>query len=347
MTATYRVSLAMIVRDEARCIERCLESVRELVDEMVVVDTGSTDDTVALAEAAGATVHHVTWADDFAAARNVALGHCTGDWVLVLDADEWLVSGAEVVTSLRSAEPVFTGAVEIASPTSDGTVTMIRQVRVLPSGARYTGRIHEQPDVIGEERALDVRLEHDGYLAEQLASKAGRNRRLLEMSLAEDPENPFLWFQLARAHDVARSPAAACLGFERAYQLTGPTGPTPPPWRHPFVVRFLACLVMTGRTQDAIDFAVSELEHWQGSADFQFMLGHALHQHALAHPELQPEVLPLAEDAWLTCLSLGDSSLPGATIGHGTFLAARQLVSLYESLGREPDAARLRPLTQP
>lgn len=349
MTTTageYRISLAMIVRDEARCIERCLESVRDLVDEMVVVDTGSTDDTVALAEAAGATVHHVTWVDDFSAARNVALGHCTGDWILVLDADEWLVAGAETLASLRSSEPTFSGAVEIASPTSDDNVTMVRQIRVLPSRARYSGRIHEQPDIIGEERQLDVRLDHDGYLAEQLENKTGRNRRLLELALAEDPENPFLWFQLARTHDVARSPAAACLGFERAYELSGPTGPGAPPWRHPFVVRFLACLVMTGRTQDAIDFAVPELEYWHGSADFQFMLGHALHQHALAHPELAEQVLPLAEDAWQTCLTLGDSDLPGAVVGHGSFLAARELVGLYESLGRGQDAARVRPLTR-
>lgn len=345
MAATYRISLAMIARDEARCIERALESVRDVVDEMVVVDTGSTDDTVALAERAGATVHHFGWVDDFAQAKNAALEHCTGDWVLVLDADEWLVSGAEAIAALREQDPVFTGLVEIASPTSDGTVTMIRQIRVLPGAARYTGRIHEQPDVIGEERQLDVRLDHDGYLAEQLESKEGRNRRLLELALAEDPENPFLWFQLARAHDVARSPAAACLGFERAYQLTGPTGASSPPWRHPFMVRYLACLVMTGRTQDAIDFAVPELEHWHVSADFQFMLGHALLQHAIANPELQPEVVPLAEQAWQTCLSLGDSDLPGAVVGHGSFLAARALVDLYESIGREADAERLRRLT--
>jgi hypothetical protein len=336
----------MIVRDEARSIERCLASVRDLVDEMVVVDTGSTDDTVALAEAAGASVHHFTWVDDFAQARNVALDHCSGDWILVLDADEWLVEGGEAIAALHSTEPDFTGAVEIASPTSDGNVTLTRQIRVLPRGARYSGRVHEQPDIIGAERPLAVRLEHDGYLAEQREKKEGRNRRLLELALAEDPENPFLWFQLARAHDAARSPEAACLGFERTYRLTGPSGPDSPPWRHPFVVRYLACLVMTGRTQDAIDFAVPELAYWGGSADFQFMLGHALLQHAIAHPELGAEVVPLAEEAWKTCLSLGDSDLPGATVGHGSFLAAGELVRMYQGLGRDEDADRMRPLTQ-
>src|SRR6478609_8235120 len=105
----------MIVRDEARSITRCLDSVRDVVDEMVVLDTGSVDDTVALAEAAGATVHHFTWVDDFSAARNAALAHCTGDWALVLDADEWLESGAAALESLRSTAPTFAGLVEIVN----------------------------------------------------------------------------------------------------------------------------------------------------------------------------------------------------------------------------------------
>lgn len=83
-----RLSLAMIVKNEQRHLAHCLESVRGLVDEWIVVDTGSTDDTVAIAESFGATVSHFEWIDDFAAARNASLARCTGDWILVLDADE-------------------------------------------------------------------------------------------------------------------------------------------------------------------------------------------------------------------------------------------------------------------
>lgn len=88
------LSLSMIVRDEADRIEACLASVRGLANEMVVVDTGSTDDTVQRAEAAGARVEHMPWPGDFAPARNAALEHVRGDWVLVLDADEQLVPEA-------------------------------------------------------------------------------------------------------------------------------------------------------------------------------------------------------------------------------------------------------------
>lgn len=82
------LSLAMIVKNEAANLPRCLGSVKDLVDEMVIVDTGSTDDTVAIAESFGARIGHFAWTDDFAAARNESLRLCTGDWVLVLDGDE-------------------------------------------------------------------------------------------------------------------------------------------------------------------------------------------------------------------------------------------------------------------
>ena len=84
------LSLSMIVRDEEARLGECLRSVQGFADEMVVVDTGSTDATVAIAEAAGARVEQIPWPGDFAPARNQALEFLNGDWVLVLDADEQL-----------------------------------------------------------------------------------------------------------------------------------------------------------------------------------------------------------------------------------------------------------------
>lgn len=91
---TPQISLCLIARDEEQLLPGCLESVAGAVDQLVVVDTGSTDGTPRLAHEAGATVLHHAWDDDFAAARNVALGGATGDWILLLDADERLGPGA-------------------------------------------------------------------------------------------------------------------------------------------------------------------------------------------------------------------------------------------------------------
>src|ERR1039457_6090419 len=82
------LSLALIVKNEARCLARCLRSVQSVVNDIVVVDTGSQDDTVRIARECQATVMNFAWGDDFAAARNFALAQTTGDWILVLDADE-------------------------------------------------------------------------------------------------------------------------------------------------------------------------------------------------------------------------------------------------------------------
>src|SRR5438034_11627278 len=85
------LSLTMIVKNEEENLGRCLASVSGIADELIVVDTGSTDRTVEIARQHGAQVYHFKWCDDFAAARNVSLQHATGRWCLHLDADEWVV----------------------------------------------------------------------------------------------------------------------------------------------------------------------------------------------------------------------------------------------------------------
>ncbi|MGF1479151.1 MAG: tetratricopeptide repeat protein [Cyanophyceae cyanobacterium] len=97
-------SLCMIVKNEEAALPQCLESVQNVVDEMVVLDTGSTDQTIAVAQSFGARVHTFEWDGSFASARNQALQHVQGDWVLVLDADE--VLRPEVVPLMQQAMAV-------------------------------------------------------------------------------------------------------------------------------------------------------------------------------------------------------------------------------------------------
>ena len=101
-----RLSVCLIARNEEKFLGACLESVRGLADEIVVVDTGSTDRTVEIAKQHGAKVDHFTWCDDFSAARNLALAHATGDWVLVLDADETVPSSSHAAMRALMASSV-------------------------------------------------------------------------------------------------------------------------------------------------------------------------------------------------------------------------------------------------
>src|SRR3982750_594274 len=119
-----RIALVMIVRDEARSLKRCLASALPWVDEAVVVDTGSRDQTPEIAQRLGARVGHFTWTDDFSAARNAALALTEAPWRLVLDADEWISDGAESLGALRQEAPGFIGQVSVASEfdAGDGTI---------------------------------------------------------------------------------------------------------------------------------------------------------------------------------------------------------------------------------
>jgi len=106
------LSLAMIVKNEEAKLAHCLESVKPLVDEMVILDTGSTDKTVEIAMGFGALVHNFQWRDDFSAARNESLKHCRGDWVLVLDADE-AIDPMDYEKIKRACASPFAGAYEL------------------------------------------------------------------------------------------------------------------------------------------------------------------------------------------------------------------------------------------
>jgi glycosyltransferase involved in cell wall biosynthesis len=323
------ISAVVLARDESRSIARCLDSLRVHVDELLVLDTGSVDDTVAIARAHGARVERFAWVDDFAAARNRALELATGDWRLVVDADEWLAEGAEELAAVRGLAPDFIGTLTVDSALSSGQTAPTLLPRLMPREVRYAGRIHEQPILLHPTRRLAVRLGHDGYLREQLDRKAGRNRALLEAELRAAPGDPYLLYQLGKDHEVHHRYADAVGHYDAAYPVTALDAP----WRHDLVVRYLFTLGQAGRAADAIDVIGTELPRWSHSADVHFVVGDVLLTCASQHPELAAQLVPLIDDAWSRCLELGDTlELPGAVSGRGSHLAAHNLVVLRGEL---------------
>lgn len=195
--ARRTLSLCMIVRDEEQFLDECLKSVRGVVEEIVVADTGSLDATVAIAERHGAKVVRHMWDDDFSAARNCSLAHATGDYVLILDADERLV--AESASSLRDAvdrggwDLGFLPFVNIGDDGRPcGRQWEAPRVYRRTPGLRYIGRIHEQMlQALDTVRATSIAstVVHYGYqtVVHGAKNKADRNRALLEKAL-NDPE---------------------------------------------------------------------------------------------------------------------------------------------------------------
>ena len=337
-----RIALVMIVRNEARCLARCLASARPWVDEMVVLDTGSTDATPQIARDAGARLLHFDWIDDFAAARNAALAAAEAPWRLLLDGDEWVEAGGEAIAALRGQAPDFVGLVTVSSRIDSGGTQEDAPSwlpRVLPRGVFYEGRIHEQPVSALPRRRLPLVLGHDGYLGAQMRDKAGRNERLLRLALAERPGEAYLLYQLGKDLEVRGEYAAAAPHYEAA----GAAGEARAAWRHDLVVRWLFTLKKLGRFEAALQLAEAEMPHWGASPDFFFTLGDLLLDWALAEPARAGELLPMIESSWLKAIEIGERpELPDSVRGRGSFLAAHNLAAFHASLGREDEAQRWR-----
>lgn len=219
------VEAAMIVRDAADTVGEALERLRPAVDRLVVLDTGSEDDTAAIARAAGADVFTAEWQDDFAAARNAALGHVRGDWVLWVDADEFLdprdVAVPRTVAGLlHGREPAPVVRVVQVNHLGERIEPSYDVARFFPvsAGYRWRGRIHEQ--VVAPAGSwsspvwspvVRIRLHHWGYEADVVARrrKLERNIRLLRRAVEEDPVDVGAWGFLGRELFVAGDYAAA------------------------------------------------------------------------------------------------------------------------------------------
>jgi glycosyltransferase involved in cell wall biosynthesis len=217
-----RVSLCMIVKNEASTLPRCLASVAGAVDEIVVVDTGSSDGTPSLAQGLGARVYHAPWTDDFSAPRNAAMDRAKGDWVLALDADEELSPESprlvrEAVAS--GAADAFRLAIKNLLPptelTSSADTRAVRLYRRSPA-FRYEWPIHEQirPSIDrarGRVLDCDASIIHYGYLeaSAQGASRVERNRRILEARLQRDPFDTWASYHLGFTLKMAGDNLAA------------------------------------------------------------------------------------------------------------------------------------------
>ena len=185
------ISLVMIAKNEERCISRALNSVKNFVDEMIIVDTGSTDRTVEIARALGAKVYFFDWIHDFAAARNYALSQATHPWRLILDADEYVIEGAEYLKTLTTLPNTSTsqmGQQVTLISLNEGTPGEITKhqshlTRIIYQDVYYQGSIHEYPILNSSAVIAPVSIEHDGYLLSTKANKYARNIQMLEEAL--------------------------------------------------------------------------------------------------------------------------------------------------------------------
>lgn len=247
--SAVKISLCMIVKDEENMLPRCLKSVQDLVDEIIVVDTGSTDRTVEIAQQFGAAVYHHPWTDDFADARNASLQHAQGDWILALDADETLMPNC--ISALQSAleNPhclAITLLREEIGAQQNPYSLVCRLFRRHPQ-IQFQRPFHETIDdnitaLMQQEPHWEVHslstpaIAHDGYRPEAIAQrqKSDRAERTMSRYLKAHPQDAYMCSKLGALYvtqghhtlgltlleqGLSTQPEAAATCYELHYHL--------------------------------------------------------------------------------------------------------------------------------
>lgn len=216
-----KLSACWIVRNEQDDLQRSIDSVKGQVDEMIVVDTGSTDRTVEIAQRAGADVFHFDWIDDFSAPRNYAIEQATGDWIIFLDADEYFIEPEKVrraVEKFAVKDAILIPRINIDPERGGREVSRDWNARIFrrAPNLRYRGLIHENiANLNGKLEYIfaDARLAtyHTGYSSARIESKLRRNLKLIELEIERDGHQV--------RHDIALVDCYYGLGdYERAIE---------------------------------------------------------------------------------------------------------------------------------
>ena len=208
---TY-ITLSMIVKNEEKYLRGCLESVKDVVDEIVIVDTGSTDNTLKIAEEFGAKIYHFEWIKDFSAARNFALSKSTGNWILYLDADERIEqkSKKEIFRLTKNNKKLGINCIINNLDDNKKAPTLMKYVRLFRNNKNisFVGKAHEQIESSLRQQGYkiidsNIEITHLGYNVskDKLKEKANRN---LELLLNEYNEKPTWYgaYQIANSYSV-------------------------------------------------------------------------------------------------------------------------------------------------
>ena len=278
-------SACVIVKNEAENLPRWLNCMRALADEMIVVDTGSTDDTVALAEAAGARVCHFTWCDDFAAAKNFAIDQARGRWLFLLAADEYIVPDdyaavRQTLAEYDAREDVLGFVTHWLNidvdhhnrrKSEDFQIRIFRNLPVL----RYHGAVHESLQYAGPaghhmQLVQNFVIWHTGYSAHVMRSKAERNLRIILARQAREGAQPFDDSYLADCYHTLGDYAQTIHYARRAAQQTVQAG-----WREtrPYILWLQSLHLLHRPTAELADVLVQAEQAYPLIPDFRALVG--------------------------------------------------------------------------
>jgi tetratricopeptide (TPR) repeat protein len=341
------LGLCMIVKDEEEMLPKCLAAIAPAVDEIVIVDTGSTDRTVEIARSYGAKVIEQPWTGSFSEARNTSFEHATTDWIIYLDADEVLVG--DDVKRLRALtgrvwrEAFYLALTSFTGEAGDGGAVINSALRMFRNRPhyRFEGRLHEQIAhnlpfyAVGRLEQSSVRVDHYGYLGavRDAKEKSRRNLELLKTQQAESAPSAFLHFNLGTEYAAIGDYASALTEFESSWNMIQAGGEEGNDYEPALVQRLVTALRACGRASDAMALARDGLERFPGFTDLVFAQAQAAL--ALGHEDE-------AISYWQRCIEMGDApSRYGAAVGAGTHRPRIALAELHMRRGMLKEAGEL------
>jgi len=286
-----RISLCMIVKDEIENIEKCLEYALPNVDETIIVDTGSTDGTREVlsrfVQDEKIKVIDAIWEDDFSKARNISIKEATGDYILVLDADERLFCQRENLEKKleQSDKDVFFVPIYSIYENKEMSVSrsMIRLYKNI--NPHYEGAIHEQIHIDGNTQMGDVidsdvaKIYHYGYSESvfEEKEKQKRNMQIIKKQIQEEPYDPFHRYNKGVMELMAKNYKTAMKDFVKAHELSHGVRKG---FHNDMMINMIKCLILQNKYQKVIDFIKPLMNDpfFKELPDIYYFLGMAFRQ---------------------------------------------------------------------
>ncbi|MGH4120174.1 glycosyltransferase [Clostridium sp.] len=334
------VSLCMIVKNEENYLPRCLSSIKDIVDEIIIVDTGSTDKTVDIAKSFGAKVYYFKWNNNFSEARNESLKYATKDWILILDADDELYAQdqqklVEFLNSQLEENAIYNFETlnYYGDTIDDNSITINLNPRLYKNnhGTHYEGEVHNQ--LITSESSYNaiyslIKIHHYGYMNDSIASKNKRKRNItiLNEQLKKDPDDSFTHFNLGTEYAALNDYKTALEHYYKSYEKFEPHNG----YSFLLIFRIVFLNYNIKEYELALKFIDIGAQHYPKFTDLYFLK--ALILKDMNMPTLQIKALE-------KCIELGEApSELKCLYGVGDFKAYYELGNAYLKL-RDYDAA--------
>ncbi|MEK8209766.1 glycosyltransferase [Paenibacillus sp. FSL L8-0696] len=311
----------MIVKNEEKYLARCLESVRNKVDEIIIVDTGSTDKTLEIAKQYTNDIYHFNWVNDFAAARNESIKYAKSDYILILDADEYLDSSADLQEEITSDLDYY--FVRIINDMSYGRTLKHTAIRLFANykGLFYRNRLHEHLNVMDENSkykgsAGEIIIYHSGYKNEIIEDK-DKKKRNLSLMLQETKENPtgYNLFNMGKTYMWLCEYEKAIPFFQRSYPLSKNMNIS-----SEIIVSLSNCLKELHRYEEGLQILKDAIPIYPQETDMRFVQGCIFMDAGYKKDALM---------AFEKCLEIGDHGIT-VTEGNGSYMARFKMAEIYE-----------------